>query len=111
VSKDTVSKETASKEETVSKETASKETKTESEDIRYVDVNTASYEELVEILGVGAVDAKRIIQEREAIGGFQTAEQIGELLGLKPHQVEKIRKLARFTPIPKKQNNSRVVDY
>jgi competence ComEA-like helix-hairpin-helix protein len=105
VSKDTVSKETASK------ETVSKETKTESEDIRYVDVNTASYEELVEILGVGAVDAKRIIQEREAIGGFQTAEQIGELLGLKPHQVEKIRKLARFTPIPKKQNNSRVVDY
>jgi len=90
-------------------ETVSQDTNSDIE--RYVDINTASYEELVEILGVGAVGAKRIMQEREAIGGFQTPEQVGELLGLKPHQVEKIRKLARFTPLPNKQNTGRIVDY
>ena len=90
---------------------ASREDNAAAKETETVDVNTATYEELVEILGVGVVGAKRIIQEREKIGGFRSADEIGELLGLKPHQVEKIRKTARFSPISKKQNHSRVIDY
>src|SRR5690606_38742624 len=84
-----------------------------------VDVNTASMEELIEVLGVGIVGAERIVQQREAVGGFRSLEEVGKLLGLKPHQVERLRKQVIFTPIvasvsptptPLKPN-ARVVDY
>lgn len=80
-----------------------------------VDVNTASYDELVERLGMGAIDAKRIVQLRESTGGFESAEQLGELLGYKPHRVEQLRKRAVFTPVVSKPNgdgkSARVIDY
>lgn len=76
-----------------------------------VDINTASYEELVERLGMRPVDAGRIIQDREAIGGFASPEHVGERLGLKPHQVDRLRKSARFSPIPKQSGHGRMVDY
>lgn len=84
-----------------------------------VDVNTASMEELIEVLGVGVAGAKRIVQQREAVGGFRSMDEVGELLGLKPHQVERLRKQVIFTPIDSSVSstptplkpNTRVVDY
>lgn len=84
-----------------------------------VDINTASMEELIEALGVGIVGAERIVQQREAVGGFRSMDEVGELLGLKPHQVERLRKQVIFTPIDSSVSstptplkpNARVVDY
>ncbi|GAA0135218.1 hypothetical protein YSY43_20580 [Paenibacillus sp. YSY-4.3] len=84
-----------------------------------VDVNTASMDELIEVLGVGAVGAEQIVQQRDAIGGFRSPEEVGELLGLKPHQVARLRKRVVFTPIEQALSsspspmkpNARVVDY
>lgn len=89
-------------------------------ELELVDVNTASREELIEILGVGVSGAERIVQQREANGGFQSPEQVGELLGLRPHQVERLRKRAIFKPLKQPLSSSgptplkpnvRVVDY
>jgi DNA uptake protein ComE-like DNA-binding protein len=66
---------------------------------RLVDINAASGEELVEVLGLLPDQAERIIREREAIGGFTSPEQVGELLGLKPHEVVRLRRSARFSPL------------
>ncbi|AZK45381.1 helix-hairpin-helix domain-containing protein [Paenibacillus lentus] len=70
-------------------------------EVDIVDVNTASRDELIEVLGVGVAGAERIVQQREAIGGFRFPEQIGELLSLKPHQVERLRRRAIFTSLPR----------
>jgi len=76
-----------------------------------VDINTASGDMLVEVLGLTPDDADRIVREREAIGGFASPEQVGEFLGLKPHQVIRLRKSARFSSIPKRPGRGRMVDY
>lgn len=68
-------------------------------DLDHVNINTASLEELIESLGVGVVGAKRIIQYREEIGEFQSPEQVAELLELKPHQLERLRKRVIFIPL------------
>ncbi|MNP50961.1 Helix-hairpin-helix motif protein [compost metagenome] len=77
---------------------------------KVVDVNTATLEELVEVLGIETIGAKRIIQQRDVVGGFKSVEQIGELLGLKPHHVEKLRQLATFTPLTSQAKGGRVID-
>lgn len=77
---------------------------------KYVDVNTATLEDLVEVLGIETIGAKRIIQQRDVVGGFKSVEQIGELLGLKPHHVEKLRQLATFTPLASQAKGGRVID-
>lgn len=76
-----------------------------------VDVNTAPFDRLIELPGIGAVGANRIIQDREALGGFQSSEQVGQFLGLKPHQVEKLRRQVVFTPLPNRAKSARTVDY
>jgi|HigsolmetaAR203D_1030402.scaffolds.fasta_scaffold02233_3 hypothetical protein len=76
-----------------------------------VDINAASGDELVEVLGLMPDQAARIIREREAIGGFASPEQVGEFLGLKPHEVVRLRKSARFAALPKPSDRGRKVDY
>ncbi|WP_165861331.1 helix-hairpin-helix domain-containing protein [Paenibacillus paeoniae] len=76
-----------------------------------VDFNQATEEHLQELPGIGIVGAKRILQERDVNGGFQSAEQVGEWLGLKPHQVDKLKKQTIFRPSATKQGSGRMVDY
>ncbi|GIP17694.1 hypothetical protein J40TS1_33360 [Paenibacillus montaniterrae] len=79
-----------------------------------IDFNQATEEQLQELPGIGIIGAKRIVQERGSIGGFQSAEQVGELLGLKPHQVNKLKSKAVFRPItitPIHRGGGRMVDY
>ncbi|RXZ77883.1 DUF4339 domain-containing protein [Paenibacillaceae bacterium] len=76
-----------------------------------VDVNRASQEQLLNLPSIGIVGAKRIIQERSSSGGFATVEEIGTLLGLKPHQVERLRPLTVFSPLNDRNPVGRIVDF
>lgn len=44
-----------------------------------VDLNTASKEELIDLPGIGAYLADRIIERRSALGGFYSVEQLTEI--------------------------------
>jgi len=56
-----------------------------------VDVNTASWPELVQIPGIGRVLAERIVKWREEHGPFRTTEQLLQVQGIGPRTLERIR--------------------
>jgi hypothetical protein len=66
------------------------------EDEGRVDVNAATVQDLLVLPGVTAQAAQRLIDERQARGGFRDVEQIGELLRLPPHRVEQMRAMVSF---------------
>lgn len=76
-----------------------------------LDINTASIEEIVEVLGIERSGAERIAAYRQVIEGFQSPEQVGELLGLKPHEVIKLSKQTVYKKALPYNSSSRVVDY
>jgi len=47
-----------------------------------VNINTASEEELVRLKGVGKTGARRIIEYRDAHGGFSSAEELKKVKGV-----------------------------
>lgn len=56
-----------------------------------MNVNSASVDELLGLPGVTRDAAERLVRERARRGGFATVEEVGEVLGLQPHQVEELR--------------------
>ena len=60
-----------------------------------VDLNTASVEELDALPGLGPVTAGAIVAWREANGKFTSIEQLGEVEGIGPARLEKLRSLVR----------------
>jgi len=61
-------------------------------------VNTATESELVTIKGIGVTYAKRIIERREKLGGFYTADQLNEVYGMSKETVDKITPYLVFSP-------------
>jgi len=47
-----------------------------------IDINTATATELKQLKGIGKVLSKRIVKYRDAIGGFQSVEQLNEVYGI-----------------------------
>ena len=47
-----------------------------------IDINQATYNDLLELRGIGSIFAARIINHRDKIGGFATLEQLKEVYGL-----------------------------
>ncbi|MDM5329952.1 helix-hairpin-helix domain-containing protein [Neobacillus sp. CF12] len=78
-----------------------------------IDLNKASDLELAGLPGVGPILAKKAIMERDRIGGFRSLEDFSQLLGLKPHIVEKIRPLVAVGPAeaPPQKWSGRMVDF
>ena len=60
-------------------------------EIKTIDINTATEEELIELKGIGETLAKRIVKYRDKIGGFYSVEQLNEVYGIKSEVLENIK--------------------
>lgn len=60
-----------------------------------VDLNTATEAQLDELPGVGPVTAAAIVAWRQANGRFTSVDQLGDVDGIGPSRLEKLRKLVR----------------
>ena len=60
-----------------------------------VDLNTATVEQLDALPGVGPVTAAAIVAWRSANGSFASVDQLGEVDGIGPARLEKLRPLVR----------------
>jgi len=63
-----------------------------------IDVNNASEETLSELPGVSLILAKNAVQLRDSGVYFESAEDFGEALGLKPHIIARIKPLIVVVP-------------
>ena len=77
-----------------------------------VDVNTATAAELEDLPGMTRSRARRAVKEREAQGGFTSVEDFGETVGLQPHEIVRLRRVATCSPRPRGERRfGRRVDY
>ena len=60
-----------------------------------LDLNRAEPGELLQLPGVGPVLANRIVQTRDARGGFRTADDLRSVSGLGPARLERVRPWVR----------------
>ncbi len=58
-----------------------------------VDLNTATLEQLDTLPGVGPVTADAIVAWREANGRFASVDQLGDVDGIGPARLDKLRPL------------------
>jgi competence ComEA-like helix-hairpin-helix protein len=56
-----------------------------------INLNTASYEDLQHISDVGDECARRIIEEREKRGGFQSIEELDQIGGFGREAVQNLK--------------------
>jgi competence ComEA-like helix-hairpin-helix protein len=65
-----------------------------------IDIFTASAEELRKLYGIGPTLSKRIIEQRELLGGFIAKDQLGEIYGLKDSVLIRLDTQLLFTAMP-----------
>ena len=56
-----------------------------------VNVNTATIDELVQLPGIGEKRAQAILEMRQARGGFKSVDELLEIRGIGPANLEKLR--------------------
>ncbi|KAA0013744.1 ComEA family DNA-binding protein [Billgrantia pellis] len=66
------------------------------QEVAPINVNTADAELLAELPGVGPSRAQAIIEEREANGDFESAEDLTRVSGIGPATVEAFRDQLAF---------------
>jgi competence ComEA-like helix-hairpin-helix protein len=66
----------------------------------YIDINTADSAQFERLYGIGPKLASRIVQYREALGGFYAVSQVGEVYGLSDSTYQSIRQFLRISRVP-----------
>ena len=80
----------------VKEERSLKEVKEALKEARVVDINTATMEELQTIPGIGESYAARIIEYRNAHGGFEYESDLLNVEGIGEKKLEKIKEYIRI---------------
>lgn len=80
-----------------------------------LDINTASEEQLSKLPSMGIIMAKKAIALRTEAGEFASVDAFGQVLGLQPHVMERIRPHITVSVLPKSpqppRRGGRVVDF
>ena len=77
-----------------------------------IDVQTATADELRELPGMTRARARRAVKERTTRGGFTSVDHFGEVVGLQPHELVRLRAAATCSPRPRAERSfGRRVDY
>ncbi len=77
-----------------------------------LDLNHAPAEDLLALPAMSLSNSQKLIEERERRDGFDTVEEAGHLLGLQPHQVERLKQRVTLEPYTSvRPGGGRVVDF
>jgi DNA uptake protein ComE-like DNA-binding protein len=63
-----------------------------------VDLNSADTTLLMQVKGIGRGYAKGIVRFRQQCGGFVSVDQLSEIYGMRPENLERIRPFCKVTP-------------
>lgn len=63
-----------------------------------VELNSADTTLLMQVKGIGRGYAKGIVRFRQQTGGFVSVDQLGEIFGMRPENLEKIRPFCKVNP-------------
>lgn len=68
-------------------------------EILHVDINIADAEDFAQLPGIGKVLSQRIINYRNALGGFEETSQISKVFNLKPEVFERVAPYLYVDPV------------
>lgn len=60
--------------------------------VKKLDLNSATYNDLISLKGIGDYFATAVLTERERLGGFVSVDQLGYIRGLRPEAVTILKK-------------------
>lgn len=63
-----------------------------------ISLNSATYEELLAVSGIGPVLARRILDYRKEHGSFKTIEELNNIKGIGPKTLQKLKPYLRINP-------------
>ena len=77
-----------------------------------VDLNTASFDQILSLPGMWVGAAAQVIEIRQQRGGFQSVEEVGHALDWPPHKVQRLAERAEVVELPRASLGAgRVVDF